>query len=166
MENDKDFGLRLFDVVKESLSKTESKIETLSNIVSDLVKSSSAFPTNKDIDIRLNSLKSELDVMDRNALEPSKNIKECSEEIKEIKSCMLELKRSMKNVIYTIVIAFSLITISYVFVSNSVSNIIQKQIDVVKEETMIDKEIEKKLKYLFKDINIEGGEDETEKTSE
>jgi archaellum component FlaC len=166
MESDKEFGLRLFDIVKDSLTKTESKIETLSNIISDLVKSSSSFPSNKNIDDKLSSIKDELDCMDKNTLTPSKNIEDCKSDIDEIKKCVYEMSKSLRNVLYAICISFALMVMAYTFVSSTINTVIEKQISIVKEESILDRDINKKLRYLFKDMQIEDNDDETKKSSD
>ena len=146
--------LRLFDQIKESCNKSDREIEKLSLAIKELFNSSSA-PSHDDIVRLINELQDCLDDHRQNTSEPIRDIEDSKDELSSISKKLSTLTKRVTTMITVVCVAFALMVISYMFVRDSITDTINNQMDIVKQEQMIDKKLSDKLEFLLRDIKVD-----------
>ncbi len=128
MENDKDLIIKLFDQVKSSSDKTDAKIDVLSSVVKDLIISASK-PSHSDISNDIQRLDDSLDSFDRGSLDRSRDIVDCKDAIKSIGENILTLLKKVNVMIIVVLVTFTIMALSYLFVSDSIRHMVRDEIN-------------------------------------
>ena len=149
--------LKLFDQVKDSSDKGDRETEKLSMAIRDMM-TNSLTPSHKELKEISTKIKERLDDHVKDLYSPIHDIKNIKIILEEIKKNTLILLRKIKTMIIVVVVAFALMVVSYLFVSNSVKNIVDEQINIMKhEESYKDRDslVYDKLKKLMEKIEKE-----------
>ena len=155
MENENiEIILRLFDQVKDSSDKSDKQIEGLSSTIRELFNSSSS-PSQSDIVRLINELQDCLDDHRQNTSDPIRDIEDSKDELSGISKKISTLTKRVTTMITVVCVAFALMAISYMFVRDSITDTINNQMDIAKQEQIIDKKLSDKLEFLLRDIKVD-----------
>lgn len=151
MSSNIDILLKLFETLKESSDKNEEATQQLIVQQLDLVGHIKYLPIE---DLR--------QALKEHSKESANNINSCAETVTDISSDLMEEIKKISNkvskMILVVIVAFTLLAGTYVFVRSSVDSRLQRQIEIFheKEHPKVSKEvIEEIIKKYIKTINNE-----------
>lgn len=151
MENSKyniEFILKLFDQVKSSSDKTDKEVEHLASIIREFMNQSNV--SNEDLSLILNKMNEDLNNKNLKMASCSNIQEKTQDNIKEIKDDIKDISKKLRTMIIIVCVAFGLMVASYLFVRNSVNDMIDRRIypKIEKEQQNIDSYDKKIYKIL------------------
>lgn len=162
MTNNPGIVLKLFDTLKGSSDKTDKELEKLSLTIKELIEKQTIGPTRTDLSHTLNKIQDCIDDNENVSIKYNSKIDNIESNLNSINSILNSLYSKVKIMIVTVLVVFGLMAISYVFVNNSVEDMIKKQISSIEISDKKDTDrnaVYLKLKKLLE--SIEESENET-----
>jgi len=143
-----DLIMRLFDTVTMSVNKIDSEMVLLRNAVCDMINVLKTSTDNdevieyiKDNTDRFGPYMTKIDTICRKCEEYDREMNVNNTNIKFIKDSIASVIKWVKLMIFVVVVTFSVMTVSYIFIEHSYEVIKSKSDDVSKEDMKLLKDI-------------------------
>ena len=148
------------DIVKLIFEQTQKSVETntlaikdLTLAVNDLIRAITSSPSHKDITECIKNMETKThefrkDICDKQDRENEKRYNEQNKILYKISDMVKELKTKTMTMITIVLITFSLMTVSYIFVNNAINHSVNKNIKAAVEES-INKDKDKYNNYYY-----------------
>lgn len=144
--------IKLFEMLKDSIETNTTGMGRLSELINEMVSFLKNEPKRIDIkqffDDYLHKVEDKID-------ENNRKINEIKTTCMDSKGILKTLKGKITTMIVIVIVTFSLMTVSYLFVKSSVDVVIDKKVDVINSNN---EELMKQLEEINKKINNINGD--------